>query len=361
MSSTNEKTKKRKADHIRICSEEDVRATHNYWDDISLVHRALPEVDLAEIDTSVTLFSKTLKAPLIISGMTGGHRSTTAVNENLAAAAEHFRIGMGTGSQRAALEDKALESTYATINRHDIPLVFANIGAPQLIAQREVGPITPEEAERAIRMVKADALAVHLNFLQEVVQPEGETNVRGCLDAIEALCARLPVIAKETGAGISREMALKLIEAGVKGLDVGGAGGTSFAAVEVFRAREQADAAGERLGRTFRDWGIPAPAAVVECAEIPGRTVPVIATGGIRSGLDVVKALALGADAAGIAGALLGPALISADAVIEEIGAIIKEMRAALFLIGAATVDEARGKEVVIRGDTRAWLKRGGG
>ena len=358
MSSTNEKTKKRKADHIRICSEEDVRATHNYWDDISLVHRALPEVDLAEIDTSVTLFSKTLKAPLIISGMTGGHRSTTAVNENLAAAAEHFRIGMGTGSQRAALEDKALESTYATINRHDIPLVFANIGAPQLIAQGKAGPITPEEAERAIRMIEADALAVHLNFLQEVVQPEGETNARGCLKAIEALCAGLPVIVKETGAGLSREMALKLIEAGVKGLDVGGAGGTSFAAVEVFRAREQADGAGERLGRTFWDWGIPAPAAVVECAGIPGRTVPVIATGGIRNGLDVVKALALGADAAGMAGALLGPALDSAEAVIEAIGTIIKEIRAAMFLIGAATIDEARGKEVVIQGATRAWLEK---
>ncbi len=345
---------RRKSDHVDICLSDEVLHSTNYWDDVHLVHCAAPELDLSEVDTTTRLFGQPIGAPLVIASMTGGHDHGADINANLAAAAEELRLPMGVGSQRPALEHPSYARTYKAIREHDVPLVIANIGAPQLVKQRSGGPMGVREVRAAMEMIDADLVAVHLNFLQEVAQPEGDTNARGVLEAIARLAAELPIIVKETGAGISRDIALRLLEAGVKGIDVGGAGGTSFAAVEAVRARERGMHRRARVGMTFRDWGIPTPVSLLE-ADVG---LPVIATGGIRSGLDVARALALGADAAGLARRLLGGALKGHRQTVEDIEQVIDELRAAMFLTGAADVGGMRGREVVLSERLVGWLGR---
>src|SRR5579864_4906935 len=232
----------RKADHLRLTAEEDVEASRGAgWDDIHLVHEALPEVDQCAINLATRFLGKELRAPLVIAGMTGGHSTAHDVNAVLARAAERHGLAMGVGSQRAALRRSELAYTY-TVVREQAPsaLLIANIGAPQLIAQGETPPLSPDEVQQAITMIRADALAIHLNFLQERVQPEGERSALGCAEAIQRIArsVSVPVIAKETGAGISRTTASHLKALGVSALDVGGVGGTSFAAVEGLRATD---------------------------------------------------------------------------------------------------------------------------
>ena len=222
----------RKIDHINICLKENVEADYNYWQDISLVHNALPEIDKNEIDLKIKVFGKELKAPLIISAMTGGCETAKKINKNLAIAAEKLGIGMGVGSQRASLENHSLIETYSVVKNYDIPLIIGNIGLPQLIK----GSIGLKDAKLAMKMISADILAIHLNYLQEVVQPEGEHFARGGVEKIKEIAFHLPVLVKESGAGISREVALMLKNANVLGIDVGGLGGTSFSAVEYYRA-----------------------------------------------------------------------------------------------------------------------------
>ncbi len=224
----------RKADHLRLSASGDVDALAGPgWDDVRLVHEALPEVDQCAIDLSVSFLGRDLRAPLVIAGMTGGHRTAHDVNAVLARAAERHGLAMGVGSQRAALRRAELAYTY-TVVRASAPTAFliANIGAPQLIAQGDVSPLRLDEVSAAIEMIRADALAVHLNFLQESVQPEGERRALGCAAAIAGVVAQVavPVLAKETGAGMSQTTAVRLRDLGVKALDVGGVGGTSFAA-----------------------------------------------------------------------------------------------------------------------------------
>ncbi|OGS51439.1 MAG: type 2 isopentenyl-diphosphate Delta-isomerase, partial [Euryarchaeota archaeon RBG_16_68_12] len=273
------RTEQRKAEHVNIILNENVSAEYNYWADVHLVHRALPEIDLDDVDVSCTLLGRKLDAPLVISSMTGGFGMGREINESLAKAAAETGVAMGVGSQRAALEKPELADTYAVVKDYDVPLRFANLGAPQLVPQEGKRAYGLEDARRAMAMVDAHALIVHLNFLQEVVQPEGDRRGRGCLAAISRLAARLPVVAKETGAGISREVALALKRAGVRGIDVGGLGGTSFSAVEHYRAKKESASLKERLGATFWNWGIPTPASIV-LADVG---LPVIATGGVRS------------------------------------------------------------------------------
>ena len=236
------------------------------WDDVRLVHEALPEVDQCEIDLSVEFLGHRLRAPLLIAGMTGGHTTARDVNAVLARAAERHGLAMGVGSQRAALRRPDLAYTY-TVVREQAPTAFliGNIGAPQLIAQDAAPPLGLDEVQLALDMIRADALAIHLNFLQESVQPEGERRSRGCAEAIRRVVETIdaPVIAKETGAGISQATALRLRDLGVAGLDVGGVGGTSFAAVEGLRAEAQGSTGSQRLGEVLRDWGIPTPVSVV--------------------------------------------------------------------------------------------------
>ena len=253
---------------------------------------------------------------------------------------------MGVGSQRAALENPDMIETYNVVKDYDIPLRFANIGASQLVIWGHKQSL--EHARNMIDMINADVFIVCLNFLQEVVQAEGEANAKGCLSAIEHLADNLdvPVVVKESGAGISYDVACRLSKTKISGIDVGGLGGTSFSAIEHYRANLIDDKLHERGGHTFWDWGIPTPTSVIEAGDATEWKIPIIATGGIRHGLDAAKALSLGASAAGIARALLKPANNGKDSALFEVEAIIKEFRAAMFLIGVDNVSKIAEVEV---------------
>jgi len=347
------RTEQRKAEHVDIILKEDVSAEHDYWSDVHLVHDALPEVDYDEVDVSATLLGRKLAAPLVISSMTGGFGGGREINANLAKAAAEVGVAMGVGSQRAALEKPELADTYAVVKEYDVPLRFANLGAPQLVRQGEKRAYGLEDARRAMEMVDAHVLIVHLNFLQEIVQPEGDHRARGVLDAIGRLAAKVPVMAKETGAGVSREVALRLKRAGVKAIDVGGLGGTSFSAVEYYRAKKDAATTKERLGATFWNWGIPTPASV----QLANVGLPIVATGGVRSGHDVAKALVLGASAAGMAKPMLEAAKESAEAVARELRAVIEELKAAMFLTGSLTLKDLGARTAIVARPTADWLE----
>ena len=329
------KTENRKDEHVRISIEKNVNAEHNYWDDIVLIHNALPEINKDDIDLSTSLFERKLGAPVIIASMTGGYNKAKKINENLAVAAEKYQIGMGVGSQRAAIEKKELRDTYSVIKEYDIPLRIANIGASQLVQWGHEKSL--ENAYKMIDMIDAHAFIVCLNFLQEAVMPEGEANAEGVFDAIKKLADDIdvPVIVKESGAGVSYDVACRLRETNISAIDVGGLSGTSFSAIEHYRAKIAGDRLHERGGKTFWNWGIPTPTSILEVGDATGWSIPIIATGGIRNGLDAAKAIALGASCVGIARALLKPAVKSRNDVLFEVDAIIKELRAAMFLTGA--------------------------
>jgi isopentenyl-diphosphate delta-isomerase len=346
-------TEERKLDHIRICLKENVqsRTASTGFEDVHLIHRALPEINLGEVDTSSAILDHSLSAPIIIGAMTGGTSEAAKINAALAEAAEELGIGMGVGSQRAALENQRLTQTYE-VARAKAPHIFmmANLGCPQFV----------EEARRAVGMVKADALAVHLNPLQEAVQVEGQTDFKGALNKLRELARALdvPVVVKETGAGIAAEEAEALEDAGVKAIDVSGVGGTSWAAVEYHRAKRSRRGLSERLGLSFWDWGIP---TVVSLVEVRSSTrLPVIAGGGIRSGVDVAKALALGADAVSLALPLLKATVGGRKQVLKTLQYIVAELRVAMFLTGARSVQELRAKPVVVTGKTAEWLRARG-
>jgi isopentenyl-diphosphate delta-isomerase len=348
----------RKADHIDITTQRPVTASISPgWDDVHLIHESLPEIDLAEVDLSVDFLGHRLAAPLVVASMTGGHPRAAEINRRLAAAAERFGLAMGVGSQRAAIRQPGLLSTY-TVAREAAPNAFliANIGAPQLLEQAGGPALTVDQVRSLVQAMAADALAIHLNYLQEVVQPEGDTRARGALHAIRRVGAALdvPVIAKETGAGISRTQALRLRDAGVAALDVGGAGGTSFALVEAFRASDRAQDSFTRLGQLLGDWGLPTAVSLVECRRLG---VPVIATGGIRSGLDAAKALVLGADLVGIARPLLTAALDGEEALHGYLADLLHTLRVVAFLTGSCTVAELQAREHVVVGSTADWLR----
>ncbi|MBA3046223.1 MAG: type 2 isopentenyl-diphosphate Delta-isomerase [Candidatus Thermoplasmatota archaeon] len=342
----------RKADHIDICLNRDVNASRNHWEDIQLLHRALPEIDMGSIDTSVELFGKKLAAPVIISAITGGFDGAESINRNLAKAAAELGIGMGVGSQRPALEHPELASSYEVVKEYDVPLVIGNVGAPQLVEQKKRHAFGIDDCKRAMEMIDADILAIHLNFLQEIVQPEGDTNAAGCLEAMGKVAKQIPVLAKETGAGISRDMAQDLRMKGVKGIDVGGLGGTSFSAVEYHRAVGRNEETLSRLGETFWDWGIPTPLSILE-ADVG---LPIIATGGLNTGLDVAKSISLGARAGGLSRKLLKPATESPEAVIKELEMIIAELKAAMFLVGASRIQALQDTPVIVTGHLSEWL-----
>lgn len=346
-------TRSRKKDHVDIILKEDVRARANAWDDIHFVHDAVPDVDLDGIALETTFLGTKLQAPLMIASMTGGYPDAERINGNLAEAAAARGIAMGVGSQRAALLSPEARRSFTVVRDHDVPFVCANIGGPQLVPQGEKPPLARADIDELVSMLEADALIVHLNALQEAVQPEGDLQSRGLLDAVKDLAHDLgvPVIAKETGAGMSRLAAERLRGAGVKALDVGGLAGTTFAAVETFRAKAEGRADRERLGALYRDWGIPTPISVME-AQVG---LPVVATGGHRSGLDAARAIALGATLAGYASAILHPANRSAAEAIAFIDQLTLELRTACFLTNTGSADALTGAPVVIGGETGRW------
>ncbi len=340
----------RKAEHIRVSLDEDVASAYDYWNDVKLVHDALPEIDLDEVDTSTVLFGKKLACPLMVTAITGGHPDAEIINRNLAEACANLRIGLGVGSQRPALE-KGSRKSYEVIKEFDVPLKVGNIGAPQLIPQRKKRAFGISDARKAIDMIDADLLAIHLNFLQEIAQPEGDTKAKGCYDGIRALSRELPILIKETGAGISRQVAARLKGIGIRGLDVAGAGGTSFSKVEGRRAAMLGDRRCERIADTFAEWGIPAPVSVM-WADVG---LPIIASGGIENGLQAAKGIAVGADCAGLARAVLREAMESREAVEKKLSLIVEELRIAMFLTGSRNVRELGNAQRIITGTTREW------
>mgnify|MGYP001102822989 CR=1 FL=1 len=351
------KTEVRKSSHIKTSLQRRVEARESAgFNDVFMVHRALPEIDKKEIEISTNLFNHELHAPIIIGPMTGGTAESQRINLALAEAAERLRLGIGVGSQRAALENRRLVYTYRIV-REKAPnaLVFANIGCPQLVKGKAV-----ETALAAIDMIDADALYIHLNPLQESVQVEGETCFQGVLAMIQEVvkAVKVPVVVKETGAGISSDVAKVLTDVGVSGIDVSGAGGTSWAGVEYHRAKQASDRLRARLGETFWEWGIPTVASLIEVAL--STPVTVVSSGGVRSGLDIAKSLALGASATSLALPLLRPATLGSNEVERTIKTVIEELRTAMFLTGAKTILGLRSVPVVVTGSIREWLSQRG-
>jgi isopentenyl-diphosphate delta-isomerase len=349
-------TSERKLAHLAICRDKDVtckfKPTH--FNDVELVHVAIPEMDLRDVDLSVKAFGKTLSVPLLISAMTGGHPEAKKINENLAIAAKDLGIGMCVGSQRAALEDPSLEDTFAIVRAVSKEiLVVGNIGAPQLLL-----PKGSELAKRAVNMIDADALALHLNPLQELVQPGGDTNYKGVLKAIRELSRSLgvPVIVKETGCGISKEVAKELVDTGAYAIDVSGAGGTSWAAVEYYNAIMQGNNFNADVAESLWDWGIPTAMSICEVVSLPTPPRAIIASGGIRDGLDMAKAIALGADLVGIARPLLVPAFAGPEEVKALLQRMIYELKAISMLTGSKKLGDLKRAKFVIKGELLNWV-----
>lgn len=334
---------RRKADHIRINLDEDVgfdRLTVGF-EQYRFIHQALPELDLKSVSLTTRLFHKSLQAPVLISSMTGGTEQARHINLNLAQAAQHYGVAMGLGSQRAGIQHPEVADTFKVRSVAPDILLFANLGAVQFNYGYDV-----EHCIEAVQMIEADALILHLNPLQEAVQPEGDVNFSGLVKKIEAVCRRLPVpvIAKEVGWGISEQAAKMLAEAGVAAIDVAGSGGTSWSQVELFRAPDDLH---RRVAAAFRDWGIPT-AESVQMVRRAAPDLPVIASGGIRSGIDIAKAIALGATLGGMAGPFLKAATVSAEAVMETLEETVRVLRIAMFSAGAGSI-EALQKTPLVR------------
>ena len=330
------KTQKRKKEHLEICldTESVTSASGTGLNRYRFVHNALPELDIDEIDLGTTFLGKRLQAPILISSMTGGFDLARKVNRNLAAAAQSLGLAMGVGSQRVAVEEPSAAGSFEVRDVAPDILLFGNLGAVQL----NYG-YTVEHCRRAVSMIGADALILHLNVLQEAVQPEGNRNFKGLGEKIAAVCRELevPVIAKEVGNGISVDAAIRLQRAGVKALDVAGYGGTSWSAVEAQRAVKQ----GKRPDTAFAAWGIPTEEALVSVRQaLPD--IQLIASGGVRSGVDIAKAIALGADLGAFGQPLLAAALESSAKVIEFIAGVIHELKVSMLCVGAVDLTALR-------------------
>ncbi len=327
-----ESTKQRKLEHIELTLKENVETkAFITFDDVRLIHNALPEANLDDIDTKVKFLGYTLNAPLIISAITGGHPATYKINKAIAEAISELKLGMGVGSQRAALEEPSVKYTFTVVREvaSDRPII-ANIGIAQLVKEYNI-----EKIIKIIDMVQADALAVHLNPAQESFQPEGDVIFKGALKALEKLVNEIsiPIIIKEVGTGLSREVVYSLAGIGIKYFDVAGAGGTNWILIELLRAETAGREEVKNIGRHFIEWGIPTPLSIIEVFY----TVPysyIIGSGGIRTGLDIAKALALGADITAIAKPALEKAVKGTHELIDLLKRLIIELKIAMFLCG---------------------------
>lgn len=332
-----QETQSRKADHLRVCLEDDVqcRQVSTGLEHYRFAHCCLPEIDYATIDLCTQFLGKSLNSPLLISSMTGGTDQARLINNRLAIIAQEYRLAMGVGSQRVAIENPSVADSFTLRKLAPDALLFANVGAVQLNYNYGL-----EQCQKAVDLLEADALILHLNPIQEAVQTRGDKNFQGLLGKIEALCRQLPVpvIAKEVGNGISGMMAQCLMNVGVSAIDVAGAGGTSWAKVEAERAQ---DSKQRRLGQTFSDWGIPTAECLLQVRSV-APDIPLIASGGLRNGLDVAKTIALGADLAGLAFPFLQAANDSEAALHELMDILIAELTTALFCSGSANLAALR-------------------
>ncbi len=326
-------TASRKEDHIRINLEEDVQfpKVTTGLERYRFVHQSLPELDLKAVNPESSVLGQRLGLPLLISSMTGGTERARIINRRLAGAAQAAGVAMGLGSQRAAIERPELADSFRVRDVAPDILLFANLGAVQFNYGYGV-----DECRRAVDMLRADALILHLNALQEAVQPEGDADFSGLLKKIEAVCRALPVpvIGKEVGWGISEQAARQLASAGVAAIDVAGAGGTSWSQVEMHRARTESQ---KRVAAAFIDWGIPT-ADAIQNVRRAAPALPVVASGGLRDGIDAAKCIALGASLCGMASPFLKAAAVSLEATTEVIAELERELRIAMFAAGAADI-----------------------
>lgn len=334
------KISSRKAEHIEICLNYDVsfKKKSTGFESLQLVHNALPELNYSEIDTRVEFLSKELSFPLMVSGITGGFEAAEGINEKLARVCQKVKIGLGLGSQRQVLENSNYLRSFSIVRETapEIPIV-SNIGAAQIVQDFNLSAI-----KRIINLVKADALAIHLNPLQEVLQPEGDPNFKGVLQAIVRLvqALELPVIVKETGAGISGVVAQRLVDAGIQYIDVAGAGGTSWAAVEYHRSSHK------ELAKKFWDWGLPTAWCLLEVTKVKG--VKIISSGGIKDGIDIAKSIALGADMTAAARPLLKILFAQGEeGLTDTLRKWQKELKTTMFLTGCRTIKDLKNAKIL--------------
>jgi isopentenyl-diphosphate delta-isomerase len=325
----------RKAEHIELALERRMQVEANFFEEYYFEHQALPEMDLAEVDISTTFLGRPLAAPLLISCMTGGTDEAAAINRNLAIAAEQAGIAIGVGSQRKAIEDPAAAESFRVRSLAPSVPLLANLGAVQLNYGFGLA-----EFRAAVEMIEADALVLHLNPLQEAIQPEGQCDFSGLTAKVGELAKQLevPVIVKEIGSGVSARVARALLAEGVEIIDCAGVGGTSWARIEAQRARDL------EIGEVFADWGLPTPVCLQELRRIPGLTL--IGSGGVRNGVDVAKAIAMGAHLVGLAQPFLVAARESADRAVDQAQRMARELKIAMFCLGVRTLDELRGVEL---------------
>ena len=337
-------TQARKADHLRICLDENVQCGQvtTGLERFRFCHCALPEVDWLDLDLRTTFLGHSLGAPLLISSMTGGTEAAHQVNQRLATVANRYGLAMGVGSQRVGVENPALMATFRVRDVAPDILLLANLGAVQLNYAYGL-----DHCRRVVDQLEASGLILHLNPLQEAVQTRGDTNFKGLLTKIEQICTALPVpvVVKEVGNGISAPLVRRLMDAGVAAVDVAGAGGTSWAKVESERATDPLQ---RRLGQTFADWGLPTADCLMAARQV-APTLPLIASGGLRNGLEVAKTLALGADLAGLAYPFLQAASDSEEAVIALAEVLMAEIKTVLFCTGQGTLAGLRQTGVLLQ------------
>lgn len=330
-------TAERKVSHLQICLEREVEVRSTGFENYSFVHNALPEIDFKKIDTSIEFLAKRLRAPILISSMTGGTERAALINQNLAQAAQKLGVAMAVGSQRVAIENPKLASTFQIRDVAPDILLFANLGAVQLNYGYGV-----KECQQVVEMVGANALVLHLNPLQEAIQLEGNTSFEDLLPKIREVAKNLsvPVVVKEVGCGISEDVARRLFDVGVKIIDTAGWGGTNWAKIEGIRAKNN-------LGEVFSQWGIPTAESIVQCKKIKG--LKIIGSGGIRNGIEIAKAIALGADLVGLALPFLEPATQSATAVEKKLQSLISQLKIAMFCLGVRDIEELKKVELVFK------------
>ncbi len=345
----------RKRDHLALALDPASQGGDAGWDDVALVPRALPEISVSDVSLDTPFLGRTLRAPLVLVPMVGGHPEAGELNAALGEAAERLGLAVGVGSQRVALARPEVAPTFAAVRRHaPTALVLANIGAGQLVAQGDVPGLSAADLRTVVDMVGADALSIHLNAAQEMVQPGGDQNTGPHLGAIAHAVEALdvPVVAKQTGSGMVRADADLLVGAGVAALDVGGAGGTSFTRIEAVRAERAGDVRGTALGDLLGSWGLGTVASVLEVRDAGA---PVVATGGVRHGLDAARALALGATAVGLGRVAVVAAQRGVEALVRVLEDLLADLRAVMVLCGARTPAELRGVPPVLLGPTHAW------
>ena len=344
----------RKLEHLLVCNYCDVEYKKGtLLEDVELIHSGVSNCDLNDIDTSIELFNKKLGAPLIVAAITGGHSKAKEINKNIAIAVEELNLGMGVGSQRAGIVNDNLIDTYSVVRDYTSTLVIGNLGAVNFIEDNW----NEEIIHKSVDMIDADAIAIHFNPLQEAIQPEGDVNFKGVgilkdiISNYKNKYGNIPFIAKQVGEGFSKEDAILLKNMGFDAIDVGGSGGTSWAAVEYYRIKDENH---KKFSERFLEWGIPTAASILEVRSVYNKTV--IATGGIRSGMDMAKSMVIGADCCGVALPILKAALRSSDEVVKVLERMIKELKTVMFLMGCDNIDDLKKSRYIIKNELKEWI-----